>query len=267
LIPAGLLVIVPPPAPAFVTVRTGFSVKDAVTLFDTSIVISQEPVALMVHATLQPVKLESALGEAVRVTRLLKLLNDSVQVVPQSIPFPETLPPPVPPIVTVRIGLRVNVATTDFALSRVTAQVPLPLQAPLQPAKFEFASGVTVSVTRAFAPYASPQSSPQSMPAGMLFTVPLPVPVLLTERANGCRVKVAVTDFAASIVTTQASVPLQASLQPVKMESSSAVTVRITVFPTGKGAEQVVPQLIPGRSLITRPWPLPALVTVRSGPA
>ena len=59
-------------------------------------------------------------------------------------------------------------------------------------------------------------------------TVPLPVPDLATVRSYLFRVKAAVTDFAASIVTEQEPVPVQAPLQPVKVESASAAAVKVT---------------------------------------
>ena len=67
------------------------------------------------------------------------------------------------------------------------------------------------------------------MPAGSLITVPDPVPLLLTLNSYWYKVKVAVTDFAAFIVTTQVPVPEQpAPLQPVNVEPVVAVAVRVT---------------------------------------
>ena len=68
------------------------------------------------------------------------------------------------------------------------------------------------------------------MPAGEEVTVPLPVPALVTVRV-GFRVKVAVTDFAALMVTWQAPVPVQAPLQPVKVDPALAALVRVTTVP------------------------------------
>ena len=58
------------------------------------------------------------------------------------------------------------------------------------------------------------------------------MPALLTERVKRCRVKVAVTDRAALMVTLQ-NVPETASqpLQPAKMEPVVGVAVRVTVVP------------------------------------
>jgi hypothetical protein len=44
-------------------------------------------------------------------------------------------------------GAWLNVAVADFAASMVTAQLPVPLHAPLQPVNVEPAAAVAVSVT------------------------------------------------------------------------------------------------------------------------
>ncbi len=68
---------------------------------------------------------------------------------PQSIPTGEEVIVPLPALVTVRPGvLRSKVAVTDWAASMVTVQVPVPKQAPLQPAKTESADGIAVRVTK-----------------------------------------------------------------------------------------------------------------------
>ena len=73
------------------------------------------------------------------------------QLMPQSIPVGEevSVPLPLPAFVTVRPKvLRSKVADTDWATSIVTVQVPVPVHAPLQPAKTESAAGVAVRVTK-----------------------------------------------------------------------------------------------------------------------
>ena len=60
-------------------------------------------------------------------------------------------------------------------------------------------------------------------------TVPLPLPAVVTVNAKVCRVKVAVTDWAAVIDTTQVPVPEQpAPDQPVKFVPVAGVAVRVT---------------------------------------
>ena len=59
-------------------------------------------------------------------------------------------------------------------------------------------------------------------------TVPLPVPDLATVRSYLFKVKAAVTDFAAVMVTEQVPVPVQAPLQPVKVEPVDGAAVKVT---------------------------------------
>ncbi len=78
----------------------------------------------------------------------------------------------------------------------VTVQVPVPVQAPLQPAKVEPLAAAALRVTEAPALNAAEQVAPQLMPVGLLVTVPLPLPALLTVRLKvevGAVLKVAVT--------------------------------------------------------------------------
>ena len=74
--------------------------------------------------------------------------------------------------------------------------------------------------------------APQLIPEGLEVTVPLPVPALLTVRVKRCRVKVAVTDLDAFMVTEQV-VPETVShpLQPVKVDPVAGVAVRVTTVP------------------------------------
>ena len=56
--------------------------------------------------------------------------------------------------------------------------------------------------------------------------------IVSDEGACGmARVNVAVTDFAAFMVTVHAVVPVHAPLQPVKVESAAAVAVSVTAAP------------------------------------
>lgn len=82
-------------------------------------------------------------------------------------------------------------------------------------------------------------------------------------KSNGGTVsKVAVTFFAASMVTEQLAVPLHAPLQPSSVEPLAGVAVRLTTVPLGKEAEHVAPQSILAGLLVTVPLPVPARVTV-----
>jgi hypothetical protein len=72
-------------------------------------------------------------------------------------------------------------AVTAVAAFTVTAQVAVPLQAPLQPAKAEPEAALAVSVIGVPAATAAVQTVPHAIPAGELVTVPAPVPVLVTD--------------------------------------------------------------------------------------
>jgi hypothetical protein len=87
--------------------------------------------------------------------------------------------------------------------------------------------------------------------------------VIEESAAGGMELNVALTDFAASMVTLQAPVPLQAPLQPANVEPESGVAVRFTTVPLEKFSEQVEPQEIPEGELVTVPVPVPLLVTAR----
>ena len=76
------------------------------------------------------------------------------------------------------------------------------------------------------------------------------------------RVKVAVTLVAAVGVRVQGVVPVQAPLQPVKVEPVAGKAVRVMAMPCRAGVVQVVPQLMPAGLDTTVPAPLPVLVTV-----
>jgi hypothetical protein len=162
-------------------------------------------------------------------------------------------------------GLELKLALTDFAASMVTLHAPVPLQAPLQPAKVEPESGAAVKLTTVPLAKLAEHVVPQEIPEGVLVTVPVPAPLLATVRVKGpgFAVKFALTDFAASMVTLHTAVPVQAPLQPAKVEPESGAAVRLTTVPLVKLAEHVVPQAIPAGELVTVPVPVPPLATVR----
>ena len=69
------------------------------------------------------------------------------------------------------------------------------------------------------------------MPDGLLVTAPRPVPVLrVTVSAYWLRLKLAVIAPSWPTVTVQVPVPLQAPLQPVKLEPVSGVAVSVTTL-------------------------------------
>src|SRR5882762_4113243 len=119
--------------------------------------------------------------------------------------------------VTVRTGVNAEsegcsakVAVTACAALIVTMQVPVPVQPPpLQPVKVEPAAGVAVRVTAAPLVKAAEHVVPQETPAGALVMVPAPAPALLTVSVKDCTANVAVTAWAALIVTVHVLVPVQ----------------------------------------------------------
>jgi hypothetical protein len=214
----------------------------------------------------QPLKVEPAAGVAVKVTAV-PLANAAEQVAPQEMPVGalETVPVPVPALVTASVkGCSVNAAVTEVAALTVTVQVPVPVQPPpLQPVNVEPAAGVAVKVTAVPLVNAVEQVAPQEMPAGALVTLPLPVPEFVTLRVKDDCTKLAVTVWAALIVTVHVPVPVQPPpLQPLNVEPAAGVAVKVTAVPLANPAEQVVPQEMPVGALVTVPPPAPALLTV-----
>jgi hypothetical protein len=148
----------------------------------------------------------------------------------------------------------------------VTWQVPVPVQAPLQPAKVESPFAAAVSVTVESSLNSFEHVAPQSMPEGELVTVPVPVPAGATVSVWVIKVKVAVTEISEVRFTWHVPVPLQPPPdQPAKVDPEAGVAVRVTWVPVANCAEQVVPQSIPAGLLVTVPLPLAAGVTVRMG--
>ena len=135
----------------------------------------------------------------------------------------------------------------------VTVQVPVPEQPPpLQPVKVEPAAGAAVKVTAVPLANAAEHVAPQEMPAGALVTVPVPVPLGLTDSVKVCTAKVAVTVVAALSVTEQVPVPEQLPpLQPVKVEPAAGAAVKVTAVPLANAAAQVVPHETPAGALVT----------------
>jgi hypothetical protein len=264
-IPAGLLVTVPVPAPGLLTDSVRGTVKLAVTVVAAPSATVQVPVPEQ-PPPLQPVKVEPSADAAVRVTTV-PLLNAAEHVAPHVIPagLLVTVPVPAPGLLTesVKVCLKVAVTVVVAALS-VTAQVPVPEQPPpLQPVKVEPAVGAAVRVMAVPLPNAAEHVAPHVIPAGLLVTVPVPSPALLTVSVEACTTKVAVTVVAALSGTLQVvPVPEQPPpLQPWKVEPLAGAAVKMTGL-LGNAAEHVAPHVIPAGLLVTVPVPAPALLTV-----
>jgi hypothetical protein len=75
---------------------------------------------------------------------------------------------------------------------------------------------------------------------------------------TGIRVNVAVAVLLSFMSRLQVPVPVQAPLQPVKVESPFAAAVRTSIVPLSKSAVQVEPQVIPVPVTV----PVPIFVTV-----
>jgi hypothetical protein len=182
-----------------------------------------------------------------------------------------TVPEPVPSRLTVNTrGAKVAIAC--WLVLSVTVQevlVPLPLHAPPHPTKYEFAPGVSVSVTRVPALKLALQFVGQLIPEGLLVTVPVPFPARPTLNIGAlAAAKVTVTCWLALSVTVQVELlPLHAPVHPTKDELVAAVAVRVIGVLRPKLALHVDPQLIPEGLLVTLPWPLPLRVTVSTGEA
>jgi hypothetical protein len=125
----------------------------------------------------QPAKDEFAAAVAVSVTSV-EGSKAALQVCPQLMPegLLVTLPLPVPAEATVNTGEALKLAMTEVFCIRVTPQAPVPLHAPDQPAKNDFAVGEALSVTWVPLEKLAVQVEPQLMPAGLLLTVPPPPP-------------------------------------------------------------------------------------------
>ncbi|MDH3461250.1 MAG: hypothetical protein OEM00_09820 [Burkholderiaceae bacterium] len=86
-----------------------------------------------------------------------------------------------------------NTAVTLRAALIVTVQAPVPVQEPRQPAKYEPSAALGTSVTGVSAGIEYLQIAPQSIPPGDELTLPMPVPVRVTDKGSGVRANVAPT--------------------------------------------------------------------------
>jgi hypothetical protein len=159
----------------------------------------------------------------------------------------------------------VKLAVTLCAEFVVNAQVPVPEQvAELQPANEDPAAGVALRLTVVPIGKLAEQVEPQSMPAGELVIVPAPEPageIVTGFEGGGAGPKVAVTLKFELMVTTHEPVPEHAPLQPLNTDPEAGVAARLTEVPEEYVDEQVAPQMMPARELVTVPVPVPAGVT------
>ena len=159
-----------------------------------------------------------------------------------------TVPLPCSRLSTVSISVcgprKTAIATR--AASIVTWQGPLPLQAPDQPANTESGEGKGVSVSgvptwcRVEHVCGEPGVFAQSASGGLTCTVPLPCSRLSTVSISVCGPrKTAIATRAASIVTWQGPLPLQAPDQPANTESGEGRGVSVSGVPTWCRVEHV----------------------------
>jgi hypothetical protein len=238
LIPPGMLVTVPPPVPAVFTVSVvvvggGAGLNDAVIVLGPVIVTTHGPVPLH-PPPLHPPNVELPVAAAVRVT-WVPLAKLALQVAPQVMPggVLVTVPLPAPVFVTVSttVGAGVNSAVTVRSTFMTTVQGPVPLQAPLHPAKVAPPKGAAVSVTGLPIGKLAKQLPPQSIPLGSLVTVPAPVPDLLTVKRAVFAPAVKMAATVALPVTIQGPVPEQAPFHPANTEPGAAAAVNPTDAP------------------------------------
>jgi hypothetical protein len=127
-----------------------------------------------------------------------------------------------------------NVAVTARAAVIDTVQAPVPVHAPLQPAKLAPLPAAAVSVTEVPLAKLALQVLPQLMPPVLDVTVPVPLPAFVTLSVKLAveLLNAAVTARAAVIDTVQVvAVPVQAPLQPPNVDPLAAVAVSVTEVP------------------------------------
>jgi hypothetical protein len=150
LIPDGLLVTVPAPVPAFVTVNANeVGLNVAVTDCAAVIFTVQTPTPEQPDGPVQPVNVLPLFGVAISVT-VEPAVNGTEHVLGHKIPagLLDTVPVPVPASVTVNTEVGLKVAVIVSAAFTVTVQTPVPVQpCPNQPANTELAPAAAVNVT------------------------------------------------------------------------------------------------------------------------
>ena len=195
--------------------------------------------------------------------------------VPQLIPAGAlvTVPVPVPAFVTVNANVfaAVNVAVTAAAAVTVTTQAPVPVHAPLHPAKVDPLAATCVNVTIVPLAKLATHAVPQLIPAGALVTVPVPVPAFVTVNETLVPVlNVAVTATSAAAIGTVhvggvvcGLAGTQFALNAASVDPTAAVAVNVTELLSGNAATHIAGQLIPAGALVIVPVPVPFTVIVR----
>jgi len=160
-----------------VVVTTVFGVFDAVCRTHTDCPGLIVP-ALLVKVPLQPIEYwPLATAMAVAVLYPLGTTVSEVTVEPGGMPVCGVNPK----AFGVVSGMKLNLAVTLRAAVMLTTHVPVPEQPlPLQPANVESPPAAAASVTLVPERKLALHAWPQSIPEGLLLTVPLPVPILLT---------------------------------------------------------------------------------------
>ena len=224
-----------------------------------------------VHAPLQPVNVLPLLAWAVKETvpELGKLADVLLQSTEQLRPLGVlvTLPLPVPAFVSVTKRVLVELVKLAVTLALLVpaaiVQLPVPLQAPPQPANvlplLACAVRVMLTVLEKLLD-ALLQSMAHDSPLGLLVTEPVPLPDLdsVNVRVVTSVLKLAVTLRSLSMLTMQLlAEPVQAPPQPLKALPVVGCAVSVTAVPAVKLAEQVLPQLMPEGELETVPMPVP----------
>ncbi len=126
----------------------------------------------------------------------------------------------------------VNVAVQVLSAFIVSCVVEfVPLQSPDQPLKTEPAEGVAVRVTIVPELKLAEQVAPQFMPAGLLVTVPLPVPVLLTVRVYWVTATLTSKAPASQRVPCGLVTPLWSVVTRLPLRSVQSVTASMATLP------------------------------------
>lgn len=176
---------------------------------------------------------------------------------------PDGLLPLLKPAVTVKLELMVKEQVGD--------ELPPEQVTPLQAVKTEPLAGVALSVTvvpETKEAFAEEQLVPQEIPDGVLVTVPLPVPDLMTvsETVGEDEVKVAITLLGPLITSEQAALPVQSPDHPEKIQPAAAVAVNAAPDPFARPNVQLLVQSAAVGVPLIRTEPFPLTVTESGTP-